>query len=130
MRRAIAPLVLIALSVAGCGTGDDRRQARAAAEGLYAAAQDGQGEAACARLTPATVEALEREEGRPCAEAVTEVELTGGSAEHVRVFETGAQAEFDTGNSAFLDRTDDGWRVSAAGCVLQGQAPAICELED
>jgi hypothetical protein len=130
MRRALAPLVLIALSVSGCGTSDDRRQARAAAEGLYAAVQDGRGEAACTRLMPATVDALERQEGRPCAEAVTEVQLTGGSAENVRVFETGAQAEFDTGNSAFLDRTDEGWRVSAAGCVRQGRSPAICELED
>jgi hypothetical protein len=34
------------------------------------------------------------------------------------------------GDMAFLDRTNEGWRVSAAGCKPRGQTPADCELED
>jgi hypothetical protein len=92
--------------------------------------QEGDGAAACARLSVATAEALERQERRPCAEAVTEVQLTGARVTTIRIFETGASAEFDTGNTAFLDRADEGWRVSAAGCVVRGETPAICQLED
>ena len=130
MRGAILAVTLGLLVIAGCGRDDDRRQVRAVAEALYTAVQDGDGAEACARLSVAAASALEREERRPCPEAMTEVELTGARVTAVRIFETGAAAKFDTGNTAFLDRMDEGWRVSAAGCVVRGETPAICELED
>jgi hypothetical protein len=47
----------------------------------------------------------------------------------VQVYETDAAATFAGGRIAYLDLTDTGWRVSAAGCTPQGEAPADCELE-
>jgi hypothetical protein len=34
-----------------------------------------------------------------------------------------------TGDTLFLTRTDAGWKVAAAGCVPQGEAPYLCRLE-
>ena len=34
-----------------------------------------------------------------------------------------------TGDTVFLLRFPDGWRVSAAGCTPQGEAPYDCEVQ-
>ena len=117
-------------AAAGCGRDSDERDARRAAETLYAAVAKKQGRTACATLTPAAAHALEQQEREPCAQAVTSVQLSGSRASRVRVYETSAAVSFEGGETAFLDHTDEGWRVSAAGCKPMGQEPADCELED
>jgi hypothetical protein len=114
----------------GCGTDGEERDARHAAEKLYTAVADKHGGAACATLTPAAAHALEQQEREPCSRAVTSVQLSGSRASRVRVYETSAAVSFEGGETAFLDHTDEGWRVSAAGCKPMGQKPADCELED
>jgi hypothetical protein len=126
---ALGIAVCLLLGVAACGSDTDEDQARGAAEGLYAAVSRHDGEAACAQLTSAAAQALEQEEKEACAKAVTGLELQGSHAARVRVFETSAAVTFTGGELAFLDRTSEGWRVSAAGCKPQGQQPADCELE-
>jgi hypothetical protein len=34
-----------------------------------------------------------------------------------------------TGDTLFLTRTAAGWKVAAAGCTPQGEAPYLCRLE-
>ena len=117
-------------AAAGCGRDSDERDARRAAETLYAAVAEKHGRTACATLTPAAAHALEQQEGESCARAVTSLALSGSRASRVRVYETSAAVSFAGGDLAFLDHTDEGWRVSAAGCKPMGQEPADCELED
>jgi hypothetical protein len=132
MRRLVAlgTAAWLCTAAVGCGTGSDERDARRAAEKLYTAVADKQGGPACATLTPAAAHALEQQEREPCARAVTSVQLSGSRASRVRVYETSATVSFAGGDTAYLDYTDEGWRVSAAGCKPMGQEPADCELED
>jgi hypothetical protein len=132
MRRLVAlgTAAWLCTAAVGCGTGSDERDARRAAEKLYTAVADKQGGPACATLTPAAAHALEQQEREPCARAVTSVQLSGSRASRVRVYETSATVSFAGGDTAYLDNTDEGWRVSAAGCKPVGQEPADCELED
>jgi hypothetical protein len=132
MRRflALGMAAWLGAAAGGCGRDGDERDARRAAETLYAAVAEKQGQTACATLTPAAAHALEQEESEPCARAVTSVRLSGSRASRVRVYESSAAVSFEGGDIAFLDHTDEGWRVSAAGCKPMGQEPADCELED
>ena len=128
--RAVLVLGAAGALLVGCGRASDERDARRTAEALYSAVADHRGEAACRQLTDSAAEALEQQEGRSCAEAVTGSELTERRPGKVRVYETNAVVSFPGGEKAYLDRTRAGWRVSAAGCKPKGPAPADCELED
>ena len=132
MRRlmALGMAASLLMAAGGCGSNGEERDARRAAENLYAAVADKHGDAACATLTPAAAQALEQQEREPCARAVTSVKLSESRVSRVRVYETSAAVSFEAGETAFLDHTDEGWRVSAAGCKPIGQEPADCELED
>ena len=132
MRKLVAlgTAAWLCAAAAGCGTDTDERDASRAAEQLYAAVAAKHGGAACQTLTPAASHALEQQEREPCARAVTSVQLSGSRVSRVRVYETSAAVSFAGGDTAFLDHTDQGWRVSAAGCKPMGQDPADCELED
>jgi hypothetical protein len=82
----------------------------------------------CALLAPATVAALEHDESAPCADALEALDLPGGQVMSSAVWGDAAQVRL-TGDTLFLTRTDMGWKVAAAGCVPQGEAPYLCRLE-
>jgi hypothetical protein len=54
--------------------------------------------------------------------------LPGGAVRSAEVWGGAAQVVL-TGDTLFLTETDDGWRVSAAGCRSRGEAPYACLLE-
>ena len=117
----------------GCGQGDAREDVRTVTERFYAAVQADDGSVACAQLSRDTRLQLESQEGLDCAEAIGELELDGGSLTRVEVFVTNAKADLSSGETAFLGRTREGWRMSAVGCVPEGGKPADrpydCEVE-
>ena len=76
MRVTLCALLLV-LAAAGCGTADDREQARGAVLRFNHALEERRGSAACAELSAAAVAALESRSGRGCARAVTALELSG-----------------------------------------------------
>ena len=121
-----------AVACGGCGAEpDDEERVAAAAEAFYRAVATGDGENACRQLTPSTAETLEREEQALCAEAVLEVSLSGPApASTATVYITSARVRMDSGDVAFLDETEEGWRVAAAGCKAQPgeERPDDCEL--
>ena len=125
MRRVVFALVCLAL--AGCGTADDRDQARATAQRFYDAVRAGDGAAACLQLS----QSLAEEEGDRCERDVTALEssrITG-----VEVYVTSAKVDTASSGSAFLDRGPSGWKIAAAGCAPGGKPashPFDCELED
>jgi hypothetical protein len=132
--RRFALLVLAAALLAGCGTSDDRDQARATAERFYAAMRAHDGVAACAQLSQETVTALERQESKPCGQAVRGLQLHGGRVLRTRVYITNAIVDLSGGEHAFLGREPAGWKLDAVGCRFdRGEPrdrPADCQAED
>ena len=110
-----------------CGRDDDERAASAVTARFLTAVQDGDGELACTQLTPSTAESLEA--SRPCAEAVTDLDVSPAPVTRVQVYSISAKVDAG-GASYFLERTRTGWRISAAGCTpLTRDEPFDCEAE-
>src|SRR5687768_9680852 len=130
MRSPAAIVAAAALSCAGCGVADDRDQARDSAAQFYAALAQRDGATACDHLSPATSDALERQEKQACARAIVDQEVGSAPVTDVAVYETEAVVTLRGGLRAYLDRRAGGWKVSAAGCRRKPAGPADCELED
>ena len=129
--KVAAAACLLALAVAGCGTGERAEDAAAVTERFHAALEAGDGQAACDELSEETASKLEQQEQKPCEEAILGLELPkGGSVADSRVEITSAVTMLADGDSDFLDEGPDGWKIAAAGCVptLPDQ-PYECELE-
>jgi hypothetical protein len=122
---------LVALTTAGCATGEREDDAAAVAERFHAALGDRDGAAACVLLAEQTASALEQDEDMPCEEAILGLELPrGGTVAYRRVATTSAETRLAEGSSDFLDEGPQGWRISAAGCVPTApEQPYECELE-
>jgi hypothetical protein len=83
-------------------------------------------EARCDLLAPKTLAALEEES--PCTEAVEQLPLEGGEVTAVEIWGGDAQVRVG-GDTVFLTETSAGWRVLAAACRSEGDAPYECEVE-
>jgi hypothetical protein len=128
------PSILAALALlAGCGTSDDRDEARATVERFYEAVRAGDGDAACAQLGQSLIEQVESQTQQSCRGVIARFEYEGGSIERVEVYITNAKVDLDSGESAFLTREADGWRLSAIACRATEGKPADrpfeCEAE-
>ena len=132
MGKAVGTL-LLALVLAGCGTSDDRDQARAVVERFYDAVRDDRPEDACAQLSTAALTQLEGQTRQSCRDAVTQLELEGGAIVDAHVYIVNAKVDLRNGESAFLSRESSGWRISALACrPEQGKPrdrPYECEVE-
>jgi hypothetical protein len=132
MRATLCALLLV-LASAGCGTADDREQARGAVLRFNHALEEGRGSAACAELSAAAVAALESQSGRGCARAVTALGLEGGEVTATEVYLTNARVRLSSGESAYLGREPSGWKIGAVGCKPEEgkprDRPLDCEVE-
>jgi hypothetical protein len=118
------PLVLaLALTMAGCGTNDDRNQARQVVERFYDAVRHDRGDEACDLITPGLADAIESQTEQSCEGVITRLDYEGGGVEDVQVFITTAKVDLNRGESAFLDRGVAGWRLTAIGCIAEGDEP-------
>lgn len=130
--RVASLACLLALALVGCGTADREDDAGAVAARFHAALEQGDGHAACDQLNEETASKLEKQEKKPCAEAILSLELPkGGTVADTRVYVTSAFTTLADGGSDFLDEGPNGWRVSAAGCQPGAPSqPYDCELEN
>ena len=130
--KAASLACLLALVVCGCGTGDREHDAAAVSARFHAAVEAGAGEAACAQLNPETASKLEKQEQKPCEEAILSLELPKGhTVADASVHITSAFTTLTEGGSDFLDEGPHGWMVSAAGCEPTAPSqPYDCELEN
>jgi hypothetical protein len=126
VHRWIGALVAVAagLAVAGCSAAGDVGVREAAGQ-FAAAVAERDGATACALLTDEARSSAETF-GRDCATQLATLPDPGGVQE-VEVWSDAAQARLD-GDTLFLLRFADGWRVSAAGCTSRGDAPYDCEV--
>lgn len=85
-------------------------------------------QARCDLLAPATLVAFEEGESAACADAIEDAPLEGGEVRSVQIWGGDAQVKL-AGDTLFLTETRAGWRVTAAGCQPQGEAPYDCEVE-
>jgi len=128
-RLTVAITVLAAAGLTGCGTGADEREARRSVDRFEVAVQARDGAGACAELSEDTSSSLEQSEKKPCEQAILSAELTPTrEVVEASVWVTSAQVKLD-GDTAFLDRTSQGWKISAVGCQPRPGAPYECELE-
>jgi hypothetical protein len=129
--RIPGTLLLACVALAGCGASDRAPDAAAVAERFHEAIGRQDGEAACSELAEETKRRLEQQEGRPCEEAIVELELPGeGRTVRTSVYVRSASVGLAAGGETFLDEFSDGWKVSAAGCEPTApNLPYDCELE-
>jgi hypothetical protein len=116
---------VVLLLASACGGGETG--AAQAASAFGAALDGGDTARACQLLAPATRSLLEYQESQPCAQAIGQRKLTSGALRGVVVWGGEAQARTST-DTWFLTRTGQGWRVAAAGCVAQDDAPYTCKV--
>jgi hypothetical protein len=129
--QRLVVLALASTALAGCGTSDRAPDAAAVAERFHDAIGRQDGEAACREVAVETASKLEQEEARPCEDAILELDLPGeGRSVQTSVYAITASVSLAAGGRTFLDEFDDGWKVSAAGCVPTApDLPYDCELE-
>jgi hypothetical protein len=111
----------LVLAATGCA---DTRGATAAqaAEDFFAAIRHGQGQRACALLTPRTAEGVES-----CPREILTMGLDGGAVHDTAVWGSQAQVRLAR-DTVFLDRFPTGWRVRAAGCEPRSGRPYRCKV--
>jgi hypothetical protein len=120
-------VLTMALTTVGCAV-DTASPARAA-QRFHAALSAHQEEAACAMLARKTADKLP-DPGQSCADALRELRLDpGGQVTSVAVWGEDAQVRL-AGDTLFLHRFSDGWRIRAAGCEPMGDLPYDCEVDD
>jgi hypothetical protein len=133
LRTSGLGLVVAAAALTGCGTGADRDQARSVVARFYEAIRSKDGAQACAQLGAGARKALESESGRFCRVAILDAKLQPAAVVVARVYATSAKVDVASGESAFLDREPEGWRISAAGCRPTAGKPRSrpfeCEVE-
>jgi hypothetical protein len=121
---------LVVLLSAGCGRSDDERVTSAVTARFLRAIETHNGALACAQLSQGAIDSLEHEEGKSCAKAAPDLDISASRVTRAEVFGTGAKVDLADGQSAFLELTRHGWRLSAAGCRPQpDDHPFICEVE-
>jgi hypothetical protein len=127
--RLCGTAVLLAVAFAGCGADED--DAAGVARDFLRSVAAGDAQAACRELAASTLQKLEKDETAPCPEALEKLGVSGdGEVTGAEVFGTAAMVSLSGGDYAFLDRTPEGWRISAAGCRPAGaEEPYDCELE-
>jgi hypothetical protein len=128
-RRAllVIPLLVLLGASAGCaGAAED--DAAAAATRFYQAYQSHDGDTACEQLAPKTRSELEQSAKMPCSKAVLEEDVPSvGRARDVHVFGMQTQVRYD-GETTFLARFNDGWKVMAAACTAEPGQPYDCQI--
>ena len=130
MRPVIAvPALALALGAGAAGCAVDTAAPARAAQRFHAALSAHREEAACALLARRTAERLP-DRGQSCADALRELRLgPGGAVAEVSVWGDEALVRL-RGDTLFLHRYADGWRVRAAGCTPAGDLPYDCEVDD
>ncbi|MEV4295321.1 hypothetical protein [Microbispora rosea] len=107
---AVVCLGLVTAQVtAGCASAEDTSVA-ATAQRFLSAAGDGRGGPACLLLAPEAARSLD-----DCEKDIVSAGLRAGAIRGVDVWGDEARVRVD-GDTLFLHRFPDGWRVRAAGC--------------
>lgn len=107
----------------------DAEPAEAAATGFLEAYSAQDGARACELIAPETRLQVEKQEQKPCEQAVLAVDLPDiGDVQRTQVF-SGEGVVVTSEQTVFVSEFDLGWRVTAAGCTSRGEKPHDCEVQ-
>lgn len=123
-RVAGAVLALVLLLSTSCGT-DERVAGATAAADRFVSSLDSPRDA-CRLLAPLARDSLERG-GESCADALPALDLPDGRARDATVWSARAQVRTSS-DTLFLIELDNGWHVTAAGCVPAVDVTYECAL--
>jgi acetyl-CoA acetyltransferase len=124
----VVALPLAALMLASGCSSTHESEVEQVTEQLHAALRVEDGAAACTLLSEDAQEELQ-ESGDSCEVAVLEAGLSpDGRVEKVSVYDTSAQVRYDD-DVVFLSDFPEGWKVIAAGCTRQADAPYDCSVD-
>jgi hypothetical protein len=127
MGRLIA-LAGLLVALGGCGVADDRAQAGDVTARFFADLRTGDAAAACGLLSSALRQQVEKQ--GPCPHELASLKLSGRGPARVDVFLTQAKVDVRGGETVFLGRDREGWRLDAVGCKPQKpDEPFDCEEE-
>lgn len=97
-------------------------------EQVVAAFATGDPATRCALLAPDTLAAVERSTSTSCRRVVAGLAPSGGRVLRTSVWGDAAQVQ-TAEDTLFLTRTSGGWKITAAGCAPNGDAPYICTVD-
>jgi hypothetical protein len=129
MPARAAAIAVLALALAGCGTSSSEQDAKGSVQRFFAALDRHDGATACDELSEEAVAEVEQAEKKPCEKGILAEDVSPAAVADVKVYMESAQAKLKGGEAVFLDRTPQGWKISAAGCKPQPGKPYQCELE-
>jgi hypothetical protein len=120
--------LLVLASLASCGAPADS-DASEAARTFHESVARLDGLRACAALSARARSELEQSAGKPCPAAVLDESLPPlrGRLE-THVYGTAAEVG-STGDTVFLSRFDQGWKVTAAGCRREPSGLYDCQIQ-
>jgi len=123
--RALVAVGALTWVLSGCSSTQQPEVQRVAT-----AFEDSGGDAGsrCDLLAPKALAALEKSESQPCAQAIGQLPLQGGTVRAVQVWGGDAQVKL-SGDTVFLTETHAGWKVTAAACTPNADAPYDCEVQ-
>ncbi|MBT2269677.1 MULTISPECIES: hypothetical protein [Rhodococcus erythropolis group] len=130
MRIGSTFLLLVATAAAGCSSLQaDSGAAAEIAQQFHAALQAGKGAEMCSVVAASTAEHMEMVTGTTCEDGIVEAGVPAAEGvTAVDVYGRAAQVRMH-GDTVFLTKTSQGWKVIAAGCRARGDEPYECRVE-
>jgi hypothetical protein len=122
---AVATIAVL-LAVAGCAP--EGTAAADAAREFHQALSGSEWSAACSLLQSGTREKTAREQEGSCEDHLRNLRIQeSGTVTRTEIYGRGAFVEFEN-DAVFLAAAEGGWKITAAGCTPNGDAPYTCEV--
>jgi hypothetical protein len=122
LAAAIAALMVLT----GCAP--EGMAAADAAREFHQALSGSEWSAACALLQSDTREKTAREQESSCEDHLRNLRIPEpGTVTRTEIYGRGALVEFEN-DAVFLAAAEGGWKITAAGCTPNGDAPYTCEV--
>ncbi|MCE7010841.1 hypothetical protein LWC34_49770 [Kibdelosporangium philippinense] len=123
------PMLLVAVFVlSGCSGASESAPVREIATEFVSALADNDATTACSLFAPQAVQRIARLRPEGCAQVLATMGLPTDRPGQVEVWGETAQVK-TSGDTLFLKRFTQGWRIVAAGCVSRGEEPYECKVD-
>jgi hypothetical protein len=127
-RRYLLVLAGIAPMLALSGCAPDGAAPADTAEEFHQALSSSDWSSACSMLLSDTREKTAQEQESSCEDHLRNLQIQEpGTLTRTEIYGRGAFVEFEN-DAVFLAAAEGGWKITAAGCTPNGEAPYTCEV--